>query len=293
MSLKELCQRHQVHYLLLLGDGEGLQGDSEGDHEGASEGCLQGMEKGAQGSGEEGSGYQGELAGGLLGPVKEGNLVAELLVELDDGRSNVVSAREPMTGEGLVRGAVHVVGGVQVNGGQGHGEGVQVTGERVQGDGEGLQGDSEGDLQGMEKGAQGSGEGEGSGDQGELAGGLHGPVEEVILVAVDIVGLLGPDQEQDLRGLGKFGCQSCEMSFRDTGNLRRHVKLVHTARVVPVKCPRYWCNAEFYILAEMTSHKENCLKVCPYPDCLKQFSKQKHFEAHQRAHLILARRMSD
>ena len=75
MSLKELCQRHQVHYLLLLGDGEGLQGDSEGDHEGASEGCLQGMEKGAQGSGEgEGSSDQGELAGGLHGPVEEVNL---------------------------------------------------------------------------------------------------------------------------------------------------------------------------------------------------------------------------
>ena len=231
--------------------------------------------------------------------------IDDLQMELDDGpMSNVESAGELGTGdggcEGLVSGAVVV--GVQVTGGKGHGEEVQGTGERVPGDGEGLQGDSEGEyegasvgsLQGTEKGAPWSGEGEGSGDQGHLAGGLHGPVEEGNLVAVARGGgVLGPAQGQDLHGLGKFGCTSCDMSFRDTGNLRRHVKLVHTARVVPVKCPRFWCNAEFNILAKMMSHKENCLKVCPYPDCLKQFSKQKHFDAHQRAHLIMARRMSD
>ena len=70
--------------------------------------------------------------------------------------------------------------------------------------------------------------------------------------------------------------------FRTSGNLRRHVKLVHTARQVPVKCPRPWCPMEFSILADMIHHKKTCLKLCPA--CNKAFTREDKFEAHQRAH---------
>ena len=43
--------------------------------------------------------------------------------------------------------------------------------------------------------------------------------------------------DQDQSGLGKFGCIPCGMSFRDGGNLKRHVTLVHEVRVTPVKEP--------------------------------------------------------
>ena len=229
--------------------------------------------------------------------------ISELQEELDAGRSDDESASEVVTGGGCELSASGAVG-VQVTGGQGHGEGGQGSGERVQGDG-GLQGESEGDLQGAsggnhqgpEKGAHWSGvggnQGEGSGDQGDVDGGLHVQVEEGNLTAVAMGGVLGAAQEQDLHALGKFGCQSCDMSFRDTGNLRRHVKLVHTSRMIPVKCPRSWCDAEFLILAHMLSHKEDCLRVCPYPGCVKKFSKQNRFDGHQRAHLTMTRRMID
>ena len=95
-----------------------------------------------------------------------------------------------------------------------------------------------------------------------------------------------PAKDHDL---GKYACLSCDMSFRGTPNLRRHVKLVHEARMIP--CP--WCKMDFNILAEMVSHKEICKKVCPYPDCGKKFKREDKFEGHLRAHLVMARRMSD
>ena len=81
------------------------------------------------------------------------------------------------------------------------------------------------------------------------------------------------------------------MSFRDVRNLRRHVKLVHEMRSIPVGCPRSWCTAKFSILAEMMKHKETCLMMCPYPGCSKGFRREKLFAAHQRGHLVMARRM--
>ena len=99
--------------------------------------------------------------------------------------------------------------------------------------------------------------------------------------------------DKDLDAIGKYGCVLCAMSFRDTGNMGRHVKLMHEPRRNPVNCPRTWCKAEFNILAEMIRHKENCLLVCPYPGCLKKFGKENKFSAHQRAHQVMARRMGD
>ena len=83
------------------------------------------------------------------------------------------------------------------------------------------------------------------------------------------------------------------MKFRDAANLKRHVKLVHQARRVPVKCPRPWCKAEFDILAKMWKHKISCLKVCPYLNCKKTFNRQDKFDSHERFHMVMARRMQD
>ena len=99
--------------------------------------------------------------------------------------------------------------------------------------------------------------------------------------------------DQDQSGLGKFGCIPCGMRFRDGGNLKRHVTLVHQIRTTPVKCPRAWCKEEFTILVDMLRHKENCLMMCPYPDCSKKFKKRSRFDGHQRAHLVMTRRMVD
>ena len=92
---------------------------------------------------------------------------------------------------------------------------------------------------------------------------------------------------------GKFGCLPCGLAFRDTGNLRRHVRLVHEARSVPVRCPRTWCEEEFSILIEMRHHSKTCFLFCPYAGCSKKFRKQNLFDAHQRSHQVMARRMAD
>ena len=83
------------------------------------------------------------------------------------------------------------------------------------------------------------------------------------------------------------------MSFRDRGNLKRHVQLVHQARMDPIKCSRSWCKAEFTILAEMKKHLKDCYMVCPYADCLKTFIRPEKLAAHERGHLVMARRMAD
>ena len=93
--------------------------------------------------------------------------------------------------------------------------------------------------------------------------------------------------------LGKHGCVPCKMRFRDSGNLKRHVQLIHEKRDILVDCPRTWCNAKFSIFADMWRHKESCLMVCPYAGCSKAFRKEKRFESHQRSHQAMARRMSD
>ena len=97
----------------------------------------------------------------------------------------------------------------------------------------------------------------------------------------------------ELGFLGKYGCVPCGMKFRDRGNLKRHVKQMHEVRSTPVICPRTWCQAEFSILANMMKHKETCFLVCPYPGCQKTFRMESRFSAHQRAHLVMTRRMSD
>ena len=104
----------------------------------------------------------------------------------------------------------------------------------------------------------------------------------------DEVGSAGDESD-----IGKYGCRPCGMAFRDLRNLKRHVRLMHEERTTPVKCPRTWCLAEFSALVEMMKHKETCLLMCPYTDCEKTFRREKLFSAHQRAHLVHIRRMSD
>ena len=107
-----------------------------------------------------------------------------------------------------------------------------------------------------------------------------------------LVGNAGDEEHSGLIS-GKFGCLPCGLSFRDTGNLRRHVRLVHEPRETAVQCPRTWCKEEFSILAEMIKHKEACKLACPQAGCLKFFTKESIFAAHQRAHVTMARRMGD
>ena len=119
---------------------------------------------------------------------------------------------------------------------------------------------------------------------GDLPGGYH-PGE--------LPGGNFPGEEPVNSDLGHHGCAPCGLAFRDTGNLKRHVQLVHRARLDMIKCPRPWCKAEFNILAEMREHKKGCFKVCPYTDCLKSFVRPDKFAAHQRSHLVMASRMAD
>ena len=116
------------------------------------------------------------------------------------------------------------------------------------------------------------------------------PVGQVIGEADLFGGGLGSGENPDL---GRFGCIPCMLSFRDRNNLKRHVQLVHQARLEAIKCSRSWCKAEFIILAEMKQHLKGCVMVCPYSDCLKTFIRPEKLAAHERGHLVMARRMAD
>ena len=114
------------------------------------------------------------------------------------------------------------------------------------------------------------------------------PVGQVIGEADLFGGGLGENPD-----LGRFGCIPCMLSFRDRSNLKRHVQLVHQARLEAIKCSRSWCKAEFIILAEMKQHLKGCVMVCPYTDCLKTFIRPEKLAAHERGQLVMARRMAD
>ena len=139
------------------------------------------------------------------------------------------------------------------------------------------------------------GEEEETGDAGDEKSGdaEEGVAEEGVAPVDDFLEeiLSGGDGAGDAEALGRFGCLPCSLKCRDRGTLMRHVKLVHEPRKVPVKCPRPWCQAQFYVLTKMWEHKISCLKVCPY--CQKAFVRQDKFDSHQRYHLVLNRRMED
>jgi hypothetical protein len=101
----------------------------------------------------------------------------------------------------------------------------------------------------------------------------------------------GEDGAGDVGALGRFGCLPCSLKCRDKFSLMRHVKLVHEPRRIPVKCPRPWCQAQFFVLTKMLEHKISCLKVCPY--CQKTFVREDKFDSHQRYHMVMIRRMED
>ena len=105
----------------------------------------------------------------------------------------------------------------------------------------------------------------------------------------DLCGQAGGDMGQVSDG--KFGCIPCGMKFRDMANMRRHVKLIHEPKPIPVSCPRTWCKSTFSTMADMFKHRKTCLLVCP--ECGKTFQKVARFDAHQRYHKTLARRMAD
>ena len=54
----------------------------------------------------------------------------------------------------------------------------------------------------------------------------------------------------NLETLGRFACIPCRKSFRDAGNLKRHVESLHEARDELFKCSRSWCVKAFKTLAE-------------------------------------------
>ena len=110
---------------------------------------------------------------------------------------------------------------------------------------------------------------------------------------VRVAGAGEGSEEGAAAGLGRYGCLPCGMKFRDTLNLRRHVRLVHEARKTPVKCPRPWCKSQFLILTEMWQHKANCMKVCPFPACQRKFVREDKFASHERYHMTMVRRMQD
>ena len=135
-----------------------------------------------------------------------------------------------------------------------------------------------------------------TGGDNPMSGGEDGEPEELhegeSVAGEVLVGYAGDEEHSGLIS-SKFGCLPCGLSFRDTGNLRRHVRLVHEQREIAVQCPRTWCKEEFSILAEMIKHKEVCKLACPQAGCLKFFTKESLFAAHQRAHVTMSRRMGD
>ena len=144
--------------------------------------------------------------------------------------------------------------------------------------------DQAGGVSEADEESAGAGSGGGEGGQ-DVPGG--DPVGQVIGEADLFGGGLGSGD------LGRFGCIPCMLSFRDRSNLKRHVQLVHQARLEAIKCSRSWCKAEFTILAEMKQHLKGCVMVCPYSDCLKTFIRPEKLAAHERGHLVMARRMAD
>ena len=76
---------------------------------------------------------------------------------------------------------------------------------------------------------------------------------------------------------------------RDSVGLKRHVAIVHERRTTPVKCPRTWCEEEFYIYKEFLDHKETCFRVCQ--DCGKKYTRDNRFQGHLRNHAKQKERM--
>ena len=123
----------------------------------------------------------------------------------------------------------------------------------------------------------------------------HQPGDEGVSQEVDDeeAGETGSAGDMGQSANGRFGCVPCGLSFRDTGNMRRHVRLLHEPRKDPVTCPRIGCKAVFSIMADMLKHKDICVMTCPYPGCVKTFKKKVKFDSHQRGHKIFADRMMD
>ena len=130
--------------------------------------------------------------------------------------------------------------------------------------------------------------------------GDHTDNVENVNEAGDLAVAVDGAEDQEVSGGGdregadaQFKCHLCAKSFRDTPNLERHNKLIHHQRETPLQCPRTWCCQEFYIVAELREHKDNCWLVCPYEGCPKTFKRERFFAAHQRAHKIMDKRMMD
>ena len=126
-------------------------------------------------------------------------------------------------------------------------------------------------------------------DNGGFSAGPAGDDSDMPELGFENSGQANPD----LAALGKFGCIPCDMSFRDQCNLRRHVKRMHEPKLVPISCPRTWCKAEFSTMMEMINHRKNCLLACTSPGCSLTFMWQYRYDAHQRFHRRMEKRMKD
>ena len=87
----------------------------------------------------------------------------------------------------------------------------------------------------------------------------------------------------------KFVCIPCSKPFRDSFNLKCHVRDVHMPRETAMACPRTWCTSAFHVLAELNTHKKNCLKTCHI--CGNSYQRIDKYKSHMRSHIRKAERM--
>ena len=80
-----------------------------------------------------------------------------------------------------------------------------------------------------------------------------------------------------------FPCGKCGKFFRDSHNLKDHVKYKHS--INKRKCCRTFCSKLFDTREDQKNHMNSCFLQCTVQECRKQFTREKHFERHKRFHM--------
>ena len=139
-----------------------------------------------------------------------------------------------------------------------------------------------------------TGEGDGYPECAELTMGCPGDslANDTIENNLDNQSVEMPEENSDLlkdHGLSNYVCLPCQVSFRDSTALKRHVGLVHEVRSQALPCPRTWCSREFFVFAELKTHRDCCFLVCS--DCGKKYTRESRFHGHLRFHAKEKERM--